>query len=508
MRFYVCIVQYNNFFPKTMFFLNDCFFLIPEFFWISLVIAFLLFTTTMINKTHKILMQDFGYVYLYFIYLFGVVLLCVPSVEYSLLNYQYTNDQLLSCFKFVFLLMLAFCIYFSIDYFIKENVFFSEYFFLIGFFLVSSFFLVSAKDFLLFYLSIELQALILYTLAAFKRYNIFSAESGLKYFVLGAFASGLLLFGISLFYGFLGILNFYDMKFFFLKWLGVEAYFGISSAILFIFVALLFKLAAAPFHIWVPDVYEGAPTVIVLLFASLPKLAVFTFLVKFYILFFHEMSGLWYTVFFFSGMLSVLWGTFSALNQLNIKRLYAYSAIVNVGYILTSLAYGTLENLVASLNFLVVYLLSTLSFFAVILMFRESGNLRKLKYIGDYKSYLSYSSLLAILFSLVFFSMAGVPPLAGFFIKFFLFKAIFTVDFLLNPIFFVILVTSVISTLYYIRIVRFIFFDKLVEPTFFRPVNIIFCFLFIFIIIFLLIFAVFQPIVLLHISNLIELSYL
>lgn len=196
------------------------------------------------------------------------------------------------------------------------------------------------------------------------------------------------------------------------------------------------------------------------------------------------------------------------MNQLNIKRLYAYSAIVNVGYILTSLAYGTLENLVASLNFLVVYLLSTLSFFAVILMFRESGNLRKLKYIGDYKSYLSYSSLLAILFSLVFFSMAGVPPLAGFFIKFFLFKAIFTVDFLLNPIFFVILVTSVISTLYYIRIVRFIFFDKLVEPTFFRPVNIIFCFLFIFIIIFLLIFAVFQPIVLLHISNLIELSYL
>lgn len=200
-----------------MFFLNDCFFLLPEIYWVSGVIGLLLFSTGLTDILKKILITKLGYVYIYLIGLFAYILFCIPVAEYSLLNYQYSSDNFIFFYKILFLILLSFCIYVSLDYFFFERLFFVEYYFLVGFFCVSSFFLVSANDFMLFYLAIELQALILYTMAALKRYNLFSAESGLKYFVLGAFSSGLLLFGISLFYGFWGILSFYDIKFIFLK---------------------------------------------------------------------------------------------------------------------------------------------------------------------------------------------------------------------------------------------------------------------------------------------------
>lgn len=491
-----------------MIFLNDLFFLLPELFWIFSIIGFLLFSTVFTNKFRKILIVKLGYFYLYLIALFGVLISCVPVADFNLLNYQYSHDSFTFTFKLLFLVFLSVCIYLSFEYFFFEKVFFIEYYFLVGFFCISSFFLVSSNDFMLFYLSIELQALILYTLASLKRYNVFSAESGLKYFVLGAFSSGLLLFGISLFYGFFGIFTFYDIKFIFLKWLGVNFLYGINMAVIFIFAALLFKLAAAPFHIWVPDVYEGAPTIVVLLFASLPKLAVFAFLIRFYISFLHEIVGLWYVIFFFAGLLSVLWGTFGALNQVNIKRLYAYSAIVNVGYLLTSLAYGTLESLVVAINYLVVYLLSTLSLFLVILAFRELSGYRKIKFIGEYSLYLTYSSLAAILFSLIFFSMAGVPPLAGFFIKFFLFKIVFLADFLLSPVVFIILLTSVVSTLYYIRVVRFVFFDSKLTPIMLLTLNIGSAFLLVFSLVIIVLFVIFQPLALTCVTNILELAFL
>lgn len=176
-----------------------------------------MFSTTLVNSFRKILIVKLGYFYLYLVALFGFLLSCVPATEFSLLNYQYSHDFFTFSFKILFLGFLSFCVYISLEYFFLEKIFFIEYYFLVGLFCISSFFLVSANDFMLFYLSIELQALILYTLAALKRYNVFSAESGLKYFVLGAFSSGLLLFGISLFYGFFGIFTFYDIKFLFLK---------------------------------------------------------------------------------------------------------------------------------------------------------------------------------------------------------------------------------------------------------------------------------------------------
>lgn len=172
------------------------------------------------------------------------------------------------------------------------------------------------------------------------------------------------------------------------------------------------------------------------------------------------------------------------------------------------MAYGTLESLVVMVNYLVVYLLSTLSLFLVILAFRELSSFRKIKFIGEYSLYLTYSSLAAILFSLIFFSMAGVPPLAGFFIKFFLFKIVFLADFLLSPVVFIILLTSVVSTLYYIRVVRFVFFDSKLTPIMLLTLNIGSAFLLVFSLVIIVLFVIFQPLALTCVTNILELAFL
>ena len=188
----------------------------------------------------------------------------------------------------------------------------------------------------------------------------------------------------------------------------------------------------------------------------------------------------------------MLLGTFAALNQLSIKRLYAYSAIVNVGYLATALSYGTLASFSALLNYLLIYVISTFLIFLVLLLFRTVFGLKKLKYLPDYKHFAAYSSVFSVFFSLIFFSLAGVPPLAGFFIKFFLFKTIFIADFMLNPAVFVILVTSVISAFYYIRVVRFVFFDTKRAPILFCQLSGGILFLYTVLVFFILFFIFFQ----------------
>ena len=491
-----------------MFFSNDIFFLLPELHWVFSVVFFLLFATSLNATFRLIVFTQLGYMFLFFIFCLFLLYLQVPSYAFSLFNFQVVVDSFTHIFKLLFLVFLFLATVVSLNYFFLERIFFVEYYFLLGFFCLSAFFLASCNDLLMFYLAIELQALILYTLAAIKRYTVFSTESGLKYFVLGAFSSGLLLFGVSLFYGFCGTFNFFDIKFLLLGWFNYAAFFALIVATVFLLSAILFKLAAAPFHVWTPDVYEGAPTAIVLLFATLPKLAMFTFIVKLFIFFLYDLFSVWYAIFFFSGLLSVLIGTFAALNQFRIKRLYAYSGIVNVGYLVTLLAYGSLSGFVAIFNYLLVYIFSTLLIFLIILMFRVASNLKKVKSIPDYKIFATYSSAFAVLFSLIFFSLAGVPPLAGFFTKFFLFKTLFALDFMLNPAIFVILVTSVISAFYYIRVVRFVFFDTKRFPQLFNKLS-FFCVLLLVILSFWLVFFfLFQQLYLLFLVDALSLLFL
>ncbi len=490
------------YFYKSMFFANDILFFLPEIYLTCLVIISLLVGTFITAMFANIAIISFGWFTLYLLCLLLYVGAQLPVYDYFLLGYQYLSDPLNYTFKGVLLLFLIIILYTSMGYFFHERIFFLEYFFFIGFFILSAFFLLSANDFSLFYVVIELQALILYTLATLKRYNIFSAESGLKYFVLGAFSSGLLLFGISLFYGFAGLLNFYEMRFLNIVSCEGLTYYGFSFALVFILVAFLFKMAGAPFHIWVPDVYEGSPTPVVLFFAVLPKLAIIIFLIRFYVLFLSEMPAIWHISFFTSGILSVLWGTFAGLNQFNIKRLYAYSAIVNVGYLLLVLSYGTIENLASVINYLLPYLLATCSVFFVILLFRKLDG-RKIRSLVDYRFFFSYNTLFAGLFSLVFFSLAGIPPLVGFFTKFFLFKSLFTLDLMATSLVFVVLIISTVSAFYYIRVVRFTFFTNLRFPIFFLELDMVASFLFVAIVFFLILFVLIQPLVLVSSYNLV-----
>lgn len=483
-----------------MIFINDFLFLLPEIYWTFAVIALLLFSTTLSNLTKLVLITRLGYQFLFFVFCFFFVYLQVPTTEYALFGYQYISDNFIFSFKLVFLALLLIILLVSLNYFFLERIFFVEYYFLIGFFCISAFLLVSANDLIVFYLAIELQSLILYTLAALKRFNVFSTESGLKYFVLGALSSGLLLFGISLFYGFCGTLNFFDIKFLLLSWISSNFYFAVSTALVFFLSAILFKLAAAPFHIWTPDVYEGAPSAIVLLFATLPKLALFVFVIRFFFFYAYDYINVWYSIFFFAGLLSVIIGTVAALNQLNIKRLYAYSAIVNVGYLITALSYGTFSSFSALFNYLIIYIVSTISIFIVLLLFRTVFGGKKIKQLAEYRHLASYSTLLSTFIALLFFSLAGVPPLAGFFIKFFLFKTVFALDFMQNVAVFVILVTSVISAFYYIRVVRFIFFETKRTPILFISLEKAAIFVFVTLSFFLLLFVFFQQFFLLIVN--------
>lgn len=441
------------------YFQNDVLLLLPEIFLVFFIVSFLLVGTFLTSNYRLIFIGRFSYIFLFFLTLLASAYYALPEVDFLILNFQFLSDQLSMFLKFLTLSLLFLIIYTTVNYLFSEKVFFVEYYFFVGLLLITAFFLISTVDFFLFYLIIELQALVLYSLAAMKRYNVFSAESGLKYFVLGAFSSGLLLYGTSLLYGFIGFLNFYDIKFIFLNWVDTSSFFGVHVALIFIMCSLMFKLSMAPFHIWVPDVYDGAPTSSVFFFVTLPKLAIFIFLFRLYTYLLVEFAGLWYTLLFFAGLLSVLWGTFAALNQFSIKRLYAYSSIVNIGYLAMALSYGTSENLIVVLYYLVVYIILSALLFSFII---GVGNLRGFetgRSLFDYKVLFSHNFFLSLLFALIFFSFAGIPPLSGFFIKFFLFKVMFLGDLLVNPAFFIIFLVSTISAFYYIRVVRFIYFS-------------------------------------------------
>lgn len=258
---------------------------------------------------------------------------------------------------------------------------------------------------------------------------------------------------------------------------------------------MLFKLSAAPFHIWAPDVYEGSPSLIVLLFSTLPKFSILIFLVRFFVYFLFEYNTVWYLSLLFSGTMSVIVGTLAALNQLTLKRLYAYSAIVNIGYILSNLAYGTLTGFISAINYFIVYVLSSIVIFCVLLLFRSAATKKKVLFLADYKSFFAYNSLFSVLFSLVFFSLSGIPPLAGFFAKFFLFKTIFMVDFSGSPVVFVLLVMSVISTFYYIRVTRFTFFNNQRNPVLFKKLDRSAVFVIVLLTFVLIFFVIFQQLV-------------
>jgi NADH-quinone oxidoreductase subunit N len=367
---------------------------------------------------------------------------------------QFVDDSFARFAKFVILVSSALSVLLSWSYFEQEGQQRPEYPVLLMFATLGMMLMVSASDLLALYVGLELQSLSLYVLATFRRDQTKSSEAGLKYFVLGALSSGLLLYGISLVYGFAGTTDFTSLA------IGLRhegpAHLGVVIGMVFICAGLAFKVSGVPFHMWTPDVYEGAPTPVTAFFAAAPKLAALVLFARFLQQPMHALAAEWRQIVVFIAVASMLWGAFAGLVQPNLKRLLAYSSIANVGYLLVGIAVGGHSGIQAMLIYIAIYALNTLGVFAVILCLRRDN--KPLETIADLSGISRTNPVMALAMTALMFSLAGVPPLAGFFGKYFIFLA--AVDAGMTPIAIIGVLASVVTAYYYLRIIKVMYFDE------------------------------------------------
>ena len=318
--------------------------------------------------------------------------------------------------------------------------------------------MISANDLIALYMGIELQSLALYVIAAFKRDSLRSTEAGLKYFVLGALSSGMLLYGCSLIYGFTGATGF-DAIAKFME--GREqASIGLIVGIVFMCAGLAFKVSAVPFHMWTPDVYEGAPTPVTAFFAIAPKVAALALFMRALIVPFLAVSADWQQIIIVISVASMLLGAFAAIWQDNIKRLMAYSSIGHVGFALIGLAAGSAEGVRGVLIYLAIYVAMNIGTFACILCMRRKTGM--VENISDLSGLSKTNPLMALALAVFMFSMAGIPPLGGFFGKFYVFIAAVNAE--LYALAVIGVLASVVGAFYYLRIIKVMYFDDAAEP--------------------------------------------
>lgn len=346
----------------------------------------------------------------------------------------------------------------SINYYAKENLVIYEYTQLIMLSTLGMLLLVSSKDLISLYLSIELISLSLYILAGIKREGQYSTEASIKYFLLGAVSSGLLLFGSALMYWLTGETSFIGLGTYIIfspeeKLLAISEVTSLTIAAMFIVVALLFKLAAAPFHMWAPDVYEGSPTIVTAYFAIVPKIATLGILYQLLLNPFFNILSQLEPLLIICALLSVVVGSLGAINQTKIKRLLAYSAIGHMGFMLIGLSTGALDGLFATFIYIVIYMITSFNTFAFVLSFTSSNSTSFISQLGGLSR---LNPVLALTFTLGLFSMAGIPPLAGFFSKYLVLLSAFHQQ--LYFVAFIAIMFSVIASFYYIRLIRWMYF--------------------------------------------------
>ncbi len=360
-------------------------------------------------------------------------------------------DHMSSLMKIITLLGAFLVLTISTNYLKTFKLFKIEYPVLILSSVLGMMVMISSNDLIVFYMGLELQSLALYVLATFNRDQLQSSEAGLKYFVLSALSSGLLLYGCSLIYGFSGSTNFDIIS----NQLNSDEY-VLTFGIVFILVGLAFKISAVPFHMWAPDVYQGSPTSVTLFFTMVPKIAALTVFIRFLYVPFLNLIDQWQMIIVFLSIASMLFGAIAAIGQTNIKRLIAYSSIGHIGYTLAGLATGTNEGIQSSIVYISIYIIMNLALFSCLLMLKRNNkyyeNIEDLSGLSKNHPLLSLS-LLAILFSL-----AGIPPLAGFFAKFYIFKAVIEQSMFFLAV--VGLLSTVVAAFYYLRIIKIIYFDE------------------------------------------------
>ncbi len=371
--------------------------------------------------------------------------------ETFIFNESYKIDNLSSFMKSLTIVSAVFVMISSSIYLKSLKILKIEYPILILSSILGMMVMISSNDLIVFYLGLELQSLALYVLASFNRDNILSSESGLKYFVLSALSSGLLLYGCSLVYGFSNSTNFT-----YIANSSLDMEYGVIFGLVFIIVGLAFKISAVPFHMWAPDVYQGSPTSVTLFFAALPKVAALTVFIRFLYTPFVNLIDHWQTILVFISIASMLFGAIAAIGQLNLKRLIAYSSIGHMGYALAGLASGTNQGIQSSVIYITIYLIMTLAFFSCLFMLRKKNVFYEK--IEDLSGLSTNHPILSIALLIVLFSLAGIPPLAGFFAKFYIFMAVIEQSMYFLAI--VGLLSTVVAAFYYLRLIKIIYFDK------------------------------------------------
>jgi NADH-quinone oxidoreductase subunit N len=372
------------------------------------------------------------------------------NVSVKLFSNNYIIDELSSFLKILILASSAFALFFTNQYIKDNKIDQFEYPILIMSAILGMFVMVSSNNLIGLYLGIELQSLSLYVLASLNRDSVKSTEAGVKYFVLGALSSGLLLYGCSLIYGFTGSTNYYIIAENF-----DSRNLGLLFGLVFILIGLAFKISAVPFHMWTPDVYEGAPTSVTAFFALAPKVAGFGAIIRILYVAFGNVFVEWQIILIFISVASMILGAVAAIGQTNIKRLMAYSSISHMGYGLAGLATGIDEGVSASILYIFLYVVMNIGSFVCILIMKRKNiyfeNIRDLSGLSKNHPVIAFS------FTVFLFSLAGIPPLAGFFAKFYIFMAVIKAELFALAV--IGLVTSVISAFYYLKIIKIIYFD-------------------------------------------------
>tara|TARA_B100001741_G_scaffold312236_1_gene315141 strand:+ start:172 stop:1590 length:1419 start_codon:yes stop_codon:yes gene_type:complete len=421
---------------------------LPEVF-ISLSIMFLLILGVFKKNSSK-LIQNISLIVL----LITAVIIFNETMgidEKILFNGSVIIDYLSSFMKIITLLAAFLVLVISSNYLRSLKIFKIEYSILILSSVLGMMIMISSNDLIVFYMGLELQSLALYVLATFNRDEIKSSEAGLKYFVLSALSSGLLLYGCSLIYGFTGSTNFNVIS----SQLNSNEY-ALTFGIVFILVGLAFKISAVPFHMWAPDVYEGSPTSVTLFFTMVPKIAALTVFIRFLYVPFLNLIDQWQMILIFLSLASMIFGAVAAIGQTNLKRLVAYSSISHVGYALAGLATGSNEGIQSSVIYITIYILMNLGLFSCLLMMKRNNVYYE--QIEDLSGLSKNHPLLSLSLLIILFSLAGIPPLAGFFAKFYIFKSVLEQSMFFLAI--VGLLSTVVAAFYYLRLIKIMYFDK------------------------------------------------
>ena len=425
--------------------INNINIMLPEIF-LSLSIFSILMIGVFIKKSFNLIFNLTSIIIIVTI----TIILTNPNNEEKIFLESFTRDAFSNYFKILILVSSLFVLNSSKIFIVDNKLDKFEYPIIILLSILGMFFMVSSNDLILFYLGLELQSLSLYILASIDRDNLRSTESGIKYFVLSALSSGLLLYGCSLLYGFTGSTNFELIA----SQLNKENT-GAVFAMVFILVGLAFKVSAVPFHMWTPDVYEGAPTSITSYFAVVPKVAGLALLIKFMFIPFSKVLLEWQTIIIFISIASMILGAVAAMVQKNFKRLLAYSSIGHIGYALAGVATGAVSGYQSTIVYISIYVIMNIGAFSCLYLLKKDGQYKE--NISDLSGISKKNPLLAISLLIILFSLAGVPPLGGFFAKFYVFVSVLEKEMYALAI--IGLLTTVMSAFYYLKIIKTIYFD-------------------------------------------------